>query len=141
MLTANGTWVVVVAPPNHRKIREINSKCIQNMNLCKCYQHPFGRLLKQFSKLYYFWGPVMWPLLEGWYTRNSWFSRFFENISASFLYFFMKSHLVTRSYRELVINIKSLIMGALVTLETKSRSWPVFMGHFASCLFWHKPLA
>ena len=62
----------------------------------------------------------------------------------SFWYFFMKSFLVARSYRVLVINIKSLIMGALVTLETRLKV-PILaifddFGHFLSCLFRHKPL-
>ena len=34
-------------------------------------------------------------------------------------FFFMKSFLVVRSYRVLVINIKILIMGPLVTLGTR----------------------
>ena len=68
----------------------------------------------------------MWPLLEGWYTRNPWFSRFLEYISANFWYFFMKSFLVVRSYRLLVINIKILIMGALVTLGTWLKV-PIFL--------------
>ena len=34
-------------------------------------------------------------------------------------FFFMKSFVVARSYRVLVINIKSFVMGALVTLQTK----------------------
>ena len=62
----------------------------------------------------------------------------------SFLYFFMKSFLVVRSYRVLVINIKILIMGALGSLETRLKV-PIFaifddFGHFLSSLFRHKPL-
>ena len=52
-------------------------------------------------------------------SRDQWFSRFLEHISASFWYFFMKSLLVVRSYRVLVTNIKILIIGALVTLGTR----------------------
>ena len=85
----------------------------------KRYQNPLEQLLKQFSKLYQLWEPFTWRLLAGWYTRNPWFSRFLEYISASFWYFFMKSFLVVRSYRVLVINIKILIMGPLVTLGTR----------------------
>ena len=92
------------------------------MILYKCDQNPLRQLLKQFSKLYQLWGPVTWPALEGWYTRNIWFSRFLEYISASFWYFFMKSFLVVRSYRVLVINIKILIMGALVTPWKEAQS-------------------
>ena len=95
--------------------KEKTAKAI-NMIFCK---DPRGQLWKQFSKLYQLWGPVTWPFLEGWYTRNPWFSRFLEYIWASSWYFFMKSFLVVRSYRVLVINIKVLIMGALGTLETR----------------------
>ena len=99
-------------------------------------------------KLYQLWGPVPW-LLEGWYTRKPWFSRLFENISASFWYFFIKSLLVVRSYRAFVINMKTLIISALVTLETRLKMTilAVFVtifddfGHLSSCLFWHKLLA
>ena len=84
--------------------------------------------------------------LERWYTRNLRISRFFERISASFRYFFMKSCLLTIiSYRFLVKSIKSFIMGVLVTLETRLKV-PIFdtfdaFGHFSSCLFWPKLLA
>ena len=43
----------------------------------------------------------------------------FENTSEKFRYFFMESSLIARSYRVQLINIKILIMGALVTLETQ----------------------
>ena len=77
--------------------------------------------LKQFSKLYQLWGPSTWPLLEGWYTRSPWFSGGLEHITMSFWYFFVKSSLIARSCYVFVINIKSLIMAALVTLETRFR--------------------
>ena len=84
-------------------------------------------------------GPVTWPLLEGWYTRNPWFSRYFDNILANVWYFFMKSILVARSYWVLMINIKSLIMVALVTLEMRLKvqilAFFDYLGHFSSCLF------
>ena len=53
------------------------------------------------------------------YKKSMIFKVFGVYISASFWYFFMKSFLVLRSYWFLVINIKSVIMGALVTLETR----------------------
>ena len=99
-----------------------------------CYQNPLGQLLKQFSKLYQLWGPVTWPLLEGWYTRNPWFSRFLEYISASLSYLIMKSFLVVRSYRVLVINIKILIVGALATLETRLKV-PILAIFWRFCAF------
>ena len=43
----------------------------------------------------------------------------FENTSEKFRYFFMESFLIARSYRVHLINIKIVIMGALVTLETQ----------------------
>ena len=63
---------------------------------------------------------------------------------ASFWYFFMKPFLVVRSYRVLVTSIKSLIMGALVTLGARLKV-PILavfddFGHFLSCLFRNKPL-
>ena len=86
---ASGGWY---RPPNRRKIREqkrqMQSKWFND--LLKYHLHPFGQL-------YQLRGPVTWPLLEGWYTRNQWFSRFFENISASLWYLFVKSFLVARS--------------------------------------------
>ena len=59
---------------------------------------------------------TLWPLLEGWYKRKPWFLRFFENISASFWYLFMKSILIARSYLIVLTKIKILIMTALLTL-------------------------
>ena len=90
-----------------------------NMIFYKCYQSPLGQLLWQFENFYQSWGPVTWPLLEGWYKKNPQFSRFFENISASFWYLFVKSFLVARSFLVVVIHIKILITGAPVTLETR----------------------
>ena len=80
-------------PPNRIKNVKKTANAI-NMNFYKCYENPLAQILKQVSKFYQLWGPVTWPLLEGWYTRNSWFSRFLEYISASFWYFFMKSFLL-----------------------------------------------
>ena len=100
------------------KLVEENCKCNQ-YDIWKGYKNALGQLLKQFSKLYQAWGTVTRLLLEGWCTQNTRFSRFLENISASFLYFLIKSFLVEISYRVLVRNIKYLIIGILVTLETR----------------------
>ena len=91
----------------------------------RCYQNPLGQLLKQFSKLYKLWGPATWPSWERWYTRNPQFSRFFENISVSFWYFFLKYFLVARSYLVVEINIKILIIGSMVNLERRLKV-PIF---------------
>ena len=52
---------------------------------------------------------------------------------------------IARCYLVVVININILIMGALMTLETRLKV-PILdvfddFGHFSSCLFWHQPLA
>ena len=117
-LTVNSIWGGGTTPLTEKKFVKKTANAIK-MIFHKCYQNPLRQLLKQISKLYQLWEPVTWPSLEGWYTRNLWFSRFLEYISASSWYFFMKSFLVVRSYRVLVINIKILIMGALGTLETR----------------------
>ena len=140
ILMVNGIWERWYHPANCEKIREKISKCNQYdflHVLLKSSWTTFKTIFETLSAP----GPVTWPLLEGWYARNPWF---FENISASFWYIFMKSFLIASSYRVLVINIKSLIMGPLVILKTRLKVliwffWP--FGHFLSCLFWHKPVA
>ena len=73
---ASGGWYNI---PNKRKICEKMANAI-NMFFYKCYQNPLEKLLNQSSIFYQLWGPVTWPLLERWYTRNSWLE-VFENIS------------------------------------------------------------
>ena len=117
-LTVNSIWGSGTTPLTEKKFVKKNSKCNLDdflLVLPKSYWTTFKTIFEALSAR----GPVTWPSLEGWYTRNPWFSRFLEYISASFWYFFMKSFLVVRSYRVLVINIKILIMGALATLETR----------------------
>ena len=62
-----------------------------------------------------------------------------------FLIFLRDILLVARSYRIVAINIKSLNIGALVTLVTRFKVTilAIFdaIGHFSSCLFWQKPVA
>ena len=66
----------------------MGAKCNQ-YDFCKCYQNPLGQLLK----LYDVTLSLDYLLLKGWYRRNLRFSRFSADISASFLYFFIKSFL------------------------------------------------
>ena len=84
-------------------------------------------------------------IIGGVVYKKSLISRFLKNISANFWYFIVKYFLVARSYCVLVMNIKILIKGALVSLETRLKV-PILAffddsGHFSSSLFWHKPLA
>ena len=115
-----------------------------NMIFYKCYQNSLRQLLKEFSKLYQLREAVTWPLLEGWCTKNQWFWRFFENISVSVWYFFVKSSLVARSYLVVEININlKFRCSSYPWNENQSPYFGLFYDfwHFSSCLFWHKPLA
>ena len=106
-------------PPNRKKIREKNGKCNQDnfsQVLLKSSWTTFKSIFETLSAL----GVCHVTITEGVVYKKSMIFKFFlEYISASFWYFFMKSFLVVRSYRVLVINIKILIMGALGTLEAR----------------------
>ena len=59
-----------------------------------------------------------------------------------FSIFFYEIFMVARSHRVLAADIKSLLISALVSLETRSRFWQFFDDflHFLSCPFWYNPL-
>ena len=121
-----------------KKSLKINGKCNQ-YDFYKSYQSPLGQILNHFSKLYQLLGLATSPLLEGWYIRDPWFARFFENITA-IINISLWIFLVARSYLVVVINIKISIMNALVTLET-SLNVSILAGFFynvwlfSSCFF------
>ena len=105
-------------PPNRRNIHGKNGKCNQFEFLqvmSKSSWTAFKTIFETSPSL----EPFTWPLLEGRYTRNPWFFRLLGNIAASFFIFVREIFLVARSYRVHVITIKSLIIGALVTLEMR----------------------
>ena len=51
-------------------------------------------------------------------NENCWFLRFSVHISGSFQYCLIKAFYVARSYQVIMADIKGLVRGALVTLET-----------------------
>ena len=68
----------------------------------------------------------------------------FEVFRASlkeFSIFFHEIYMVARSYRVLATDITSLLIRALVSLETRLKI-PILtiFWNFSSCPFWHKPL-
>ena len=107
LLTVNSIWGNGTTPPlTEKKFVKKNGKYNQDNFLkvsSKSSWTAFKTIFETLSAL----GPVTWPLLEGWYTWKSRFSRFFENISATFWYFFIKSLFASRFYWVLEINIKS----------------------------------
>ena len=146
MLTVNTIWKGWYYPPNCRKIRKKPGKSNQH-NFLQVLFKSSSTTFKIILKLYHLWGLVMWPLLEGYYTQNQRFSRFFEYISASVWFLFMKSFLVTRSFQFLAV---VMIMfyhecSSYPGNETqKPQFWPslaifVDFGHFSSYMFLNKP--
>ena len=110
----------------------------------RCYQNPLKQLLKQFLKLYELWRPVMWPLLERWYTGNQWFW-FFLRISRRVLIFLLENFLCIKIWSSCSDKHQNIDNGCTSYPGNKARS-PNFgrfwrFRHFSSCLFWHKPLA
>ena len=98
------------------KFVKTTAKAIDKI-FCKFYHNPLRNLLKQFSKLYQLWG-----LSRDHYWRGGIQEIIFEVLGeylSKFLLFLREIFLVARSYRVLVINIKTLIMSDLFTLETK----------------------
>ena len=118
-------------------------KCNQ-YEFLQVYWKYFGKFLKQFSKLLSALGACHVTIIGGAvYTKSM--IEDFENISAIFLYFSMKSLFIARSYPVLVMNIKSLIICVLGTLKRRLNVpiLAVLWRFWASLnrLFWHKPLA
>ena len=112
ILTVNSI-LGVPSPITVEKFLKKNCKYNQYEVLSKSSWETF----KKFSKLYEPQGllGICYVTIFGRvvYKKSS---RFLEQISGSFWYFFTKSFLVARPFRFLAINIKSLIM---ITLEAK----------------------
>ena len=84
-------------------------------------------------------------IIGGVVYKKSMIFKVFGVYLSEFLIFLHETFLVVRSCRVLVTNIKVLIMGALVTLETRHKV-PILgifdnFGHILSCLFRPKRLA
>ena len=117
VLTVNAIWKGLYHPPNCRKIREDKRQNNQH-NFCKC-PNPLGQInfwkgiFETLSTLgachvSIIWGVIMQEICN--------FLNFFENTTARFYHFFIKSFLVASSYQYLAVDIKNLITSALVTV-------------------------
>ena len=117
--------------PNRRKIREKTSKCIQCdfLSVFKSALTIIRTICETLSSLA--WGCQETIIGRVVYKKSTIFEVFWEYLSELW-YFFVKSFLVARFYLVIVINIKILIIGALVTLGTRIKS-PDF-GHFCATL-------
>ena len=114
----NSIWGGGTTLPNWKKIREKNGECSQDdflLVLPKSSRTTFKTNFETLSAL----GDCHVTIIGGVLNKKSMIFRFLEYMSATFWYFFMKTFLVLRSYRVLVINIKILIMSPLVTLKTR----------------------
>ena len=128
-------------PPDRKKIRKKNSKCNQYdllLVLSKSSLTTFKTIFETLSVL----EACQMTIIGGVVYKKSINFEVFENISATFWYFFVKYFLIAKYYLFVVINIKIWIMDALFTLETRLKV-PI-LAVFEDCssfLFWHKPLA
>ena len=102
-------------PPNRRKVRRKTTYAI-NMIFHKLYRNPLWQLLKQFSK-FISSGVCYVTIIGGMVDKKSIIFEVFWKYRSKFL-IFLHVIVLARSYRILVINIKSLIIDGLATLET-----------------------